>query len=347
MIKKQGRWRGLDIVKAIGVILMVVLHVVMWWYIPYDYGAERVSEMFFFFLPFLKFIGLFVIIIPITAGASLRYFLDENFKDNEKLVMVLKRSFLLIFTGYFMNLLAWGRAEFLDWDVLQFVGVGLALAALMIRFFSMPFLWIVGALTLISAPFLRMALGKWELNYIIAVLIGNNEGNFFWPFFQWFSFIIYGFFISHYRLTCRNKKNIYLILQIFSFIVLILAFYLNKLFFVDDIRNIWGPGIFQAPTLTLLANIGVFNLMLIFAEKFFKSVKTKKFGVINVFGRGILWIYVLHIVIGYYLVNFVKYYFVDSVMAMLITIAFMLVLSYVIGVAAVWLKERKAMLTTN
>src|SRR3989338_9147424 len=188
MIKKQGRWRGLDIVKAIGVILMVVLHVVMWWYIPYDYGAERVSEMFFFFLPFLKFIGLFVIIIPITAGASLRYFLDENFKDNEKLVMVLKRSFLLIFTGYFMNLLAWGRAEFLDWDVLQFVGVGLALAALMIRFFSMPF-------------------------------------------FPWFSFIIYGFFISHYRLTCRNKKNIYLILQIFIFIVLILAFYLNKLFF--------------------------------------------------------------------------------------------------------------------
>ncbi|MBI2101602.1 DUF1624 domain-containing protein [Candidatus Woesearchaeota archaeon] len=335
-----SRWQALDIVKAFGVLLMIVLHVVMWWYIPFDYGSDKVDGMFFFFLPFLKLIGLFVIIIPITAGASLRYFLKNNFNDGIALLKIIKRSFFLIIIGYAINLLAWGGTELLDWDVLQFVGVSLILTALMARFLPVAFVWIAGALALFSAPLLRIGLDKWKLNYFVAILIGNNEGNFFWPFFPWFSFVAYGFLIAHCHLKYGNGKSMRIALQACGIAAVALALLRGKLFFVDDIRNIWGPGIFQAPTLTLLANIGVFNLLLAYGERI-KSIKTRKFGIFNVFSRGILWIYVVHIAVGYHIIRLIQSQFSKSPVLMAVAFVFVFALSYLTGAAAVHLKGRR------
>ena len=341
-----GRWQSLDIVKAFGVLLMIVLHVIMWWYIPFDYGSDKVDDMFFFFLPFLKLIGLFVIIIPITAGASLRYFLKGNFNDNDALLKIIKKSLFLIVIGFLINLLAWGRAEFLDWDVLQFVGVSLIVAALMIRFLPAAFMWLAGALILFSAPLLRIILDKWKFNYFVAVLVSNNEGSFFWPFFPWFSFVVYGFLTAHYYLKYRNRKTMYAVLQVCSILFIGLALLHGKLFFADDIRNIWGPGIFQAPTLTLLANIGVFNLLLVYGENFIKKIEARKFGIFNVFSRGILWIYVVHIAAGYHIVRLIQSQFSESPAYMLVAFAFVFALSYLTGAVAVHLKGRRKLLAT-
>ena len=344
-----GRWQSLDIVKAVGVFLMIVLHVIIWWYIPIDYGGSEIQSLFYFFLPFLKFIGLFVIIIPITAGASLRFYL-ENLKTKfrkEKIVKIVRKSLALIVLGYLMNFLAFGYEEWFDWDVLQFIGVGFLILIFMYRFLHISFLWIAGIAVLFSAPYLRVLLGNWKLNYFVAILISNNEGNIFWPFFPWFSFLVYGFLIADIYINHKDKKNIYSALVIVSIFILIAAVHRNELFFRDIITNIWGPGIFQSPTLTLLGDISIFNLLLVFSDIFLKKSKRAKFGFLNTFSRGVLWIYVLHIIIGYHLVNIMQRYVSDSVYAMLITMLILFFIAYLIGVLVVWLRGKNNMMTTN
>jgi len=265
---------------------------------------------------------------------------------NEKFIHVVKRSVFLIILGYLVNLLTWGKGEFFDWDVLQFIGVSFVVLLIIVRFFPIWFLWVPLAAVLFLAPLMRVVLNSFNLNYFAAVLVGNNEGSFFWPFFPWFSFIVYGFLVSHYILTCVNKKKIYFVLQISSLIILVYALYNSSLFVSDDIRNIWGPGVFQAPALTLLADIGVFNLLLIFADVLIK-IKTSVFGIFNTFSKGILWIYVLHIPVGYHLVNFMQNYISTGLYSMFFAIAFLLFMSYGIGAFVVWIKKRKYSLIIN
>lgn len=347
MRKSHARWLALDFVKAIGAILMVVLHVVVWWHIPLDYGTEgttKVSDAFFIVLPFLKFIGLFVIIIPITAGASLRFYLKEvlnkkfSILKNKKLISIFKRSILLIFLGYLINILAWGKDEFLDWDVLQFIGIGFILLVFMAKL-GVDFLWVIGAFSLFSAPFLRAVLDDWKFNYFIAVLISNDEGNFFWPLFPWFSFLVYGYLVADYYIKNKKRGIFYFATAAVSAIAILIALYQNKLFFMPRVENFWGPEIFQAPTLTILGGISVFNIALIGAEIFLKNVKRLMFGFINTFSKGLLWIYILHIIIGYHLINFVNSVS-GGIDAMVIAVMLLILLSYLIGVAVVWLKDR-------
>ncbi|MBI2557978.1 DUF1624 domain-containing protein [Candidatus Woesearchaeota archaeon] len=338
----------MDIVKSVGVLLMIVLHVIIWWYIPLDYGGSKIQDRFYFFVPFLKFIGLFVIILPITAGASLRFYLGKKTKLGKGgLVKIAGRSIFLILLGYLMNFLAFGHEEFFDWDVLQFIGVGFLILAFMYNYFHTSLMWAIGVVVLFSAPHLRVLLDSLKLNYFVAVLISNNEGTFFWPFFPWFSFLVYGFLIADIYIKHKNKKKIYSTLVIVSIFILIVALYKNELFFRDIVTNIWGPGIFQATTLTLLGDISIFNLLLVFSDIFLKKLKRSKFGFLNTFSRGILWIYVLHIIIGYHLVDIMQRYVSDKVYVMIITMLILFFIAYLIGVLVVWLRGKNNMITTD
>lgn len=341
------RWQALDIVKAVGVLLMVIVHVVVWWHVPFDYGASEVEGIFYFFLPFLKLIGLFVVILPITAGSSLRFYLERQKSKKEKMLGVIKRSAGLIAIGYLMNLLAFGYGEFLDWDVLQFIGVGFLIIAFMYIYSGIGVVLAAGAIALFSAPYLRFMLDSWNLNYFVAALISNNEGTFFWPLFPWLSFIAYGFLMADIYINGRNIKKFYSIISILSVFILVAAAYRNELLVRPAIANIWGPSIFQAPALTLLGDISVFSLFLICTDAFLKRMKrggkkirVSKFGFINAFSRGIFWIYLIHIVVGYRLVNFVQK-FSKSVYAMLIVAGALLIAAYLTGAAVVWLKNRR------
>lgn len=343
-----GRWQSLDIVKAVGVLLMTVLHVIVWWYIPQDYGGSQIQDSFYFFLPFLKFIGLFVIIIPITAGASLRFYLRAGNKlRKENVIKITARSIFLVVLGYLMNFLAFGYEEFLDWDILQFIGVGFLILAFIYNYFHISIMWILGIVVLVFAPYLRVLLDNWKLNYFIAVLISNNEGNFFWPFFPWFSFLVYGFLIAHIYIKHKNKKKIYSTLTIASIVILVFAIYKNELFFHVIMTNVWGPEVFQAPTLTLLGDISIFNLLLVFSDIFLKKIKRAKFGFLNTLSRGILWIYILHIISGYHLVNIMQRYVSDSIYVMLITMLILFFIAYLTGALVVWLMNNNNTMTTN
>lgn len=344
-----GRWQSLDIVKAVGVFLMIVLHVIVWWYIPQDYGGSQIQDSFYFFLPFLKLIGLFVVVIPIAAGTSLRFYLEQlrTKSRKEKIVRIVRKSLVLILLGYMMNFLAWGYEEFLDWDVLQFIGVGFLILIFMYRFLNIGFFWIVGIAVLFSAPYLRVLLDNWKLDYFVAILISNNEGSFFWPFFPWFSFLVYGFLIAHIYINHKTKKNIYSALVVTSILILIAAVYKNELFVRDIITNIWGAGVFQAPTLTLLGDISIFNLLLVFSDIFLKKLKMAKFGFLSTFSKGILWIYILHIIIGYHLVNIMQRHVSDSIYAMIIAMLILFVIAYLTGVLVVWLRDKNNTMTTN
>jgi uncharacterized membrane protein len=351
MQDNSKRWQALDIVKAIGVFCMVISHVVVWWYIPSDYGAEIVSDTFFLFIPYLQVIGLFVIIIPISAGAAFRFFIGNDLGNklrilkNKKTRAIFKKSIFLVILGFLMNFLAFGHNYVLDWDVLQFIGLSLILMTFMIRFLPISTFWLVGAIVLFSAPILRSYLESWNLNYFIAVLISNYEGDSFWPFFPWFSFIVYGFLIADYFKKSRSlnkiKRDSYIVATI-SILLLIAAFAKNQLFFQPLVENFWGPYIFQPPTLTVLSHFSIFNLSLIFVSNVPASQKKfSRFSFFNTFSKGILWIYVLHISLGYHLVNFTQKFISDSVIAMFFVIAILIIFSYFIGVAVVLLKSFK------
>lgn len=341
-MNRKYRWVALDILKAVGILIVILSHIFFRWY--YDKGYYNIL--------IFNLIGIFVATIPITAGASLRFYMDKSFDKtrlrlkNKKVLSkkIIKRSILLIFLGYLMNYLTWGIEDIWDWDVLQFIGLGILYISVSLYFISLWFLVIFTCILFLFSSFIRTFLqSMYPENYLTIIFVGDTIGEHYFPFLPWIVFIVYGFLLAHYYIYLKQRKqklNFSLYTPIVGIVLLFITFLSSdNPFFVPNPSNIWGPELMQPPISKVLFYAGLFTLSLVVIDIITSKIKKiRKYGFINTFSKGILWIFLLQNIIGFNLIKFLLNKGLNDSIFMISTMIFMSIFSYFIGMLVVWFK---------
>ena len=354
--KSNERWVALDAMKAVAVLVMISWHLSLWWvgqntHINISGGRLMVGETPWPFLLqiIVAFSGNFSMSIPIVAGVALYLFLDkwQNKKtaqdENHLVTYVFKRALVIAALGYIMQFLAWGADYWYFWNVLQLISVSMIIIMLFMLYSSIYLLAASGLAAIISAPLMRNILGKYSSYWTFAI-IGDKLGNNIWAFFPWYGIIVYGFVLTYFYLKHKRTgkiRNLNFILILSSLIIIVIAILDKKFFYAVDLAHPWGSMLFQPPTLTIFAQIAVFNIALACLDFYFsKAGKIKKYGIINSLSRGILWIYLAHMIVAYRLIGWMLANGYYNVLYLSMLMIFIFALSYFIGVLTIIIKEK-------
>lgn len=353
----QHRWMALDWLKAIAVFAMVAGHVIVWFFLDSDWAIAR-SQLpegvdFDFvesvFVPFSQWLGLLPPLIPLAAGAALRYSLDRGWDPERNRLRqdapplfstVLKRSLFLASAGYLMNMAAFGWAEAWAWDVLQFLALIMLVVTLVLKAAPLWVLGALGAVTVVFAPWLRTFIDPASQNYVQIIFLGNTSGAHYFPFFPWAGAVVWGFLVAHYRVTqAYGAAREFAKTATSAGAIMVLAAALDgSALYVVDLENMWGPATFWPSNLRLLAVLGTFTLVVGLLEFLPQPPWRFRYGLSTVFSSAILYIYVSHIVIGYRLTEVLKE---SSDLPLIGTTVFTnLLLAYLVGVAVIWARHR-------
>ena len=349
---ESKRWLALDLFKAIAVFGMIVWHLSIWW-INLNPTAEKgllmlgITQWPYFLQAIVGLSANFSMSIPIIAGASLRFYLNNfgGYIERKKaLVSIIKRAVLLAALGFVMNFLAFGSGYWYLWNVLQLISLSIIIITLFSLFSSLYLLAMSGFAVIFAAPFVRSILHDVN-SYPALALVGDRLGDNIWSFFPWYGIIVYGFLITHLHFNFKEKKKkklLKLSLLAGSFLIIVISIIKNKFFYAVDFRNPWGPLLFQPPTMTVLAQLSVFTILLVLFDLIFSGIRISKFGFINVFSKGILWIYFVHMIVGFRLIEFLADNGLQSWVMLLFVIAFIFLLSYAVGAVSIFKREKSS-----
>lgn len=335
------RWIALDCFKAAAVFVMIAWHLSIWWVnlnpsIGKSLLMVGVTPWPYLLQVIVAFSGHFVMSIPLIAGAALRFYMNKfnSSHGNKLLAAVLKRAAALACLGFVMNLLAFGVEYWHLWNALQLISISIVIIIIFMVYSSPYLLAISGFLAIFTAPLIRDLLHNAH-NYFSFMLVGDQFGDNIWSFFPWYGVIVYGFLFVHLYLHFKDKhkkKILKLFLLGAGFFVIVLALAKNRFFYAVDLQYPWGPLLFQPHTLTVLAQLSVFSVLIIMMDFFSPRMKTRKFGIINVFSKGILWIYVVHMIVGFRLIEFLLDNGFHDNAILFPVMLFSLALSYCVGV---------------
>ncbi len=353
---KPARWMAAELFKALAVVIMFSGHVVVWWFFPDDRTiAEWASEAQRTFLRiYIDLTEFAPVAIPVTAGISLRYVMEPHWDaarnrltagDNEIVWRLMKRALLLAIYGFGMNLSAFGWKNAFSWDVLQLVALGIVGIVLCLKWFSMRFVCEFGVFAAFVMPLVRDRLFEEfpsiSQRYPVIVLFGDLEGYHYFPVFPWVSYLIFGMALASFRL--RRPGDDHLLFRWFFALgagLLALLTVLDMHHINATLDNIWGPHMFMPTVPELL--LGWARFLLVFAVLCWIGDRIKrapgKWNPVNVFSRGILYIYVFHSIL---FANLIKYLEPSSgsLPVLALFIAVQLVIAYGIGVLGIRLKR--------
>ncbi len=246
-------------------------------------------------------LGIFPMCIPATAGANLRLHFVKYWDGirirGYSFATILKVSVAITVLGFLMNLLAWGWAEVLQWDVLQFVGLSFLIVTLLLKYANLYAVYALGVLTLAATPFLRAALaGKDDLATIL--LVGSRMEDGYWPFFPWFFVVVFGFFVADLRIRLKEPPWLSTVLGIAGMTAMGIAFWSGAFAIQLDEGHLWGSTIFQ-PSLGFIAGLtGFFCALIALSEWFASRLSFSRYGLVQSFSKGVLWIYLFHVSIA-------------------------------------------------
>lgn len=325
----RKRWYHLDIFKFLGLSSLLLWHTIDWWYSDgrgMIWGLNSPMVEYQDFFQFGMSLFLFVCIsLPIGAGISLRYMLNSYYDNNknrikndcrkESVLFILKRSIILILMGTSINVISEGFGEYIQWDILQMVGLVSFFVTIFLYYFNINQLLLLGTLILLLAKRLSNFyfihyVGYYEVSFLKLlnnILLGDPYGSSYYAFFPWASFVIFGFYIGN--LIFQNKEyllNKYLIrigLILFPFYILC------RDIWTYDVTNTWGPHIFMPKTGDILGAISIFSIFFYILNKIpmnkLESImEINKKNIINIYSRNIMYIYVFHSIIMEQIVKF-------------------------------------------
>ncbi|MFH0833837.1 MAG: heparan-alpha-glucosaminide N-acetyltransferase domain-containing protein [Patescibacteria group bacterium] len=357
----KERWVVLDVLKAVCVIAMIVGHNLIWWYFNYKYGPPNDPLV----IPIARFLfgplALTIMSIPFTAGIALRFFFNKGWDlKNHKLALgrqpylinVFKTVLFLVALGFALNFFIWDARHLLSylfsWNVLQFFALSLLVITLFLKLLPSKFLLLTGFFVLFSAPFLRNFFQSDGVSYLEMVFFGYKNGLHIWPFFPWFSIVVFGFAVANFYIVNGNKKFNALLLSV-GIALLVIAFITKSFSPMLNLKDIWGPTLFQPPTLRVIGQLGFISLLLLFSNLIFAKRNLAKYGVLNVFSHGILYIYLFHFAFGFWFTTLMRA--TSQLRFFLLSLLIQFVLAYSIGTIVVFLKfknkQSKFHLTDN
>ncbi len=250
--------------------------------------------------PYMTWIAFFPLLLPFTAGCI--YALSSNENTPSKLESTPFASIFweacgLVFLGTLMNFLAGGWYALKAWNVLQFIAVALIVIWILLRIGGRWALTIAALAVLLGTDFLR----PWLLEHSKAdwalILVGDPRDFHSWPILPWLPMMIAGFLIADLTFCAFSRRGIFLLLFIGSALVAISAVTGSLIpEFVPS--NFIGPEVMHPRTLRSVGIVGLGFLLLGSAGLAAPYVKLAPRGFVHCFSRGILWIYLLHMIVG-------------------------------------------------
>jgi len=336
-MNRQIDWPGLDLSKFLCVAAMIFIHAIFWLVSDHD---VRISTSTFV-MPFIQqsmVLGLLPLSIPITAGCMLRMHLQPYWGQpslgDYSLIKIVGIAFFLVMLGFLMNGLAFGLSSSLSWDVLQFMALSYVIIAVLLKVFPVWLLAVMGVYVLLVAEFVATA---WPAlnNHFLLTLWFTSSPYVFWPFFPWFSVVVFGFFVAH--LYLQQRALFVPVLGIASTGLVFFSVLMGDFVPALELNNIWGSGIFQPSPVFMVGLMGFFGLLItvssVVMTRFFPVMSNTS--LIHCYSKGILWIYVLHIIVGYRLAEWLKPLWPLSVLLMALPL-FLWLMAWGIG----WLNLR-------
>jgi len=306
-------WSALSVVKFVCLAMLIFVHAHVAlvtesgvFINPYSFYYKITSNLMFF--------GLFLFILPIIAGAVLRVDLGENLiqgklKKDFKFGPIIRAAIFISLVGFFMNIITAGFSYVFSWNVLQLIGLSFIIIVFLLKKFSIRAVFWLGLTVLLSAGPLRDILGSWDYLYFVGIFIGVNNAFTFWPFFPWFGVVAFGLLVAHYYLKHKDSVNFRVGLLVVGAVFLLAAILRGEVSPYLDPNYVWGPSIFQPKIGWVLASLGFFCLLVAVANIFFNKSRFSKYGIINSYSKGILWIYVVQMFASQKLALFIKRFF--------------------------------------
>ncbi|EKE19128.1 MAG: hypothetical protein ACD_9C00124G0002 [uncultured bacterium] len=339
-------WPGLNFVKFVCVAVMVFVHSHLILITDRSYSIADTSGFFYGITSKTMFVGLFLFILPIIAGAIFRMDLGARIVNGRLIDYSFKKvvriAIFLTLAGFFMNFLTANIKYLFSWNILQLMALSLIIVVALLKFISIRAVFLLGLVTLIAAESLRNFLSDSHF-YFINILIGGDKGFIFWPFFPWFSVIVFGFLFAHLYLKYEDNIKFRIGALVAGVAFLAIAAFRGEISPYLDPEYVWGASLFQPKIGLVLASMGLFSVLVVVANYVFSNVQLKKYGIVNSYSKGILWIYVIQMFANYKLAALVKRFFpIDgpSVAYFILPVS-MLLLSWLIGAATIKLLQEK------
>ncbi len=290
-MKNKKRFKSLDFMRGLGLILMVQIHIAM--YLTLTTGK---SSILYFFMNRISYLAapLFLTAVGISLVISV------NRRKEKALSHETKRVLFLILLGFlFINI--WNA------DIIHYIGIYIILAFFLLRFKKLS-RFIIANIFLWGAPVILLYINYmsgWEhLAYKLANFwtfqgfFTNLVANGFYPMFPWIFYIIIGSIVGEYLLESVKKKKE----EIFCIIALIAGIILFIIGLLLDVFSPWRIGFYPATVSYIILYLGV--SLFIFGLFFWLLDYSKKKSIAEVLrpviflGTVSLSIYVFHIIFG-------------------------------------------------
>lgn len=333
-------WPALDVVKFVCVTMMVFIHAHMA-LITDSYRIINTHGFFYQITNKLMFLGLFLTALPMIAGAVLRMNNNRNFGET------IKTAIFISLLGFLMNMITWGAGYTFSWNILQLIGLSFIVIVFLEKEFSHRAVFWVSLIVVFLAVPLRNFLGTLDYNYFVSIFIGADNGFIFWPFFPWFGVVGFGFLFAHYYLKYKDSLKFRMSAMLAGIGLLAIAVFRHEISPSLGSKYVWNSSLFQPAIGWVLASMGLFLVLVAVGSFLFNKIKLKKYGIINSYSKGILWIYVAQMFVSYKLSFLVKNFFSMSEpsRAYFILPIFMFLFSWAVGAASIkLLREKRAVI---
>lgn len=293
-------WPALDLLKCAGIAGMILAHIVTYFM---TWGGEvQVPEN----SPIMSLvhggmvIGFFPLLLPITAGCSffLGFFreLPVGRLSGTQLLRPLVTGLVIIGLGYVFNLIELGWHYRSMWQILQFIGLSLIVLALLAWRLPIGAIPVAGMLALIATPWLRENFGNsYDIDRQIlfeTIRQGNS-----WPLIPWFPLVAFGFTIAWVRDGAQGTRYFRPALWVTAVVLIGWAWCRGRLLPPLDPASLSGNKMFNPSPDFVVGVMGLASLAFALGESIGDRITLTRYGIVNVFSKGILWIYLIHLAV--------------------------------------------------
>ena len=311
-LRDSSAWPALDLVKFLCVLWMILLHTFFWVATEYGYITFNAGGRAFGAMRYLMVLGFFPLMLPVTAGCAFRLSLSPNASlprlDRAAMRRVLVTSALICCAGFAMNVLSAGLKVVFAWNVLQLVVCSYLVIGAVLTILPVAALIPVAVANLVATPFLRHSLSGHESYWTLA-MIGRVPSGFGWPLFPWIAAVVFGFLISDAYLHFGARPRFAHALLAGGAVLTIIPLADGTFIPALDRMNLMGARLFNPPPTFILGVMGVSAICLAAATFLSPVVWWRRHGIVASFSKGILWVYVCHMIVGTRLYEFLHMHY--------------------------------------
>jgi len=342
----KERYLSLDIFKSLGIIYVIALHQIIWLYLAGDGDLTglRYPEAYglAYFISCGSGLHLLGLQLPLLAGTTF-YFILQN--KSLSFLDVLQRALFLMLAGFIMNALAWGLTDgfewddIFDWDVLQFVGLSMIIMYPFAKKISSKKVFLPLSIFCVFVLFYsnQFPFAQFSDHYLYSIIIGDLQGENYWPLCPWIVLFASGMYLGN--VLRINEWSRFRVCMLSGFILMIISLVSGHFLPEANVQNAWGPNLFKPPMTFVFGIIGFCIFTIPFLHSFLEKNTGVKQRIINSsflsFGQAILWIYIIHTIIGFnltrYVINTFSFNYQSSLGVLFLLLMINLIIAFIIG----------------